>query len=134
MACLKSKQIEEIKDIWGMVPVMTALDISYEGCQTLDEMKARVKTELKESVEKPCWTAGKVRTLRMEYTCIKNKFETGNVGDFVWFAINHSKPFSNASFYSDSPVLIEITSLPTEFDRKQVLLYTYYMHYISIHQ
>ena len=66
MASVKSKQIEEIKDIWGMVQVMTALDISYEGCQTLDEMRARVKTELKESVEKPCWTAGKVRIHRME--------------------------------------------------------------------
>ena len=80
MASLKSKQIKDIKDIWGMVQVMTALDISYEGCQTLDEMKARVKTELNESVEKPCWTAGKVRTLRMEY--IKTSFKTGNVGDF----------------------------------------------------
>ena len=88
MASLKSKQIEEIKDIWGMVPVMTALDISYEGCQTLDEMKARVKMELRESVEKPCWTVGKVRTLRMEY--IINSFKTGDVGDFVWFAIHHS--------------------------------------------
>ena len=67
MAAVKSKQIEEIKDIWGMVQVMTALDISYEGCQTLDEMKARVKTELNESVEKPCWRAGKVRILRIEY-------------------------------------------------------------------
>ena len=67
---IKSKQINDIKDIWGMVQVMTALDISYEGCETLDEMKARVKTELNESVEKPCWTAGKVRTLQMEY--IKN--------------------------------------------------------------
>ena len=66
MAAVKSKQIEEIKDIWGMVQVMMALDISYEGCQTLDEMKARVKTELNESVEKPCWTAGKVRILRIE--------------------------------------------------------------------
>ena len=66
MASVKSKQIEKIKDIWSMVQVMTALDISYEGCQTLDEMRARVKTELKESVEKPCWTAGKVSTHRME--------------------------------------------------------------------
>ena len=67
MASVKSKQIKDIKDIWGMVQVMTALDISYEGCETLDEMKALVKTELNESVEKPCWTAGKVRTLRVEY-------------------------------------------------------------------
>ena len=67
MASVKSKQIKDIKDIWGMVQMMTALDISYEGCETLDEMKARVKTELNESVEKPCWTAGKVRTLRVEY-------------------------------------------------------------------
>ena len=64
MASVKSKQIEEIKDVRGMVQLMTAPDISYEECQTLDEMKARVKTELKESVEEPCWTAGKVRTLQ----------------------------------------------------------------------
>ena len=67
MASVKSKQIKDIKDKRGMVQVMTALGISYEGCETLDEMKARVITELNESVEKPCWTAGKVRTLRVEY-------------------------------------------------------------------
>ena len=63
MASGKSKTIEEIDDLWDMDQVMEALGISREGCQTLDEMKARVKTELNESAEKPCWTAGQVRTL-----------------------------------------------------------------------
>ena len=79
MASVKSKNIDEIKDIPGMVQLATAFGISCEGCQTLAEMKARVKTELNESVEKPCWTAGQVRTLLMEY--IENSFRTGNIGD-----------------------------------------------------
>ena len=85
MASVKSKQIEEIKDIWGMVQVMTALDISYEWCQTLDEMRARVKTELNQSAEKPSWAAGQVRTPLVKY--ILNLFRTGNVQvvDFFGF-------------------------------------------------
>lgn len=67
MASGKSKNIEEIKDIEEMNQLMTALGISCKGLQTLDQMKARVKTKLNQSVEKTCWTAGEVRTLPMEY-------------------------------------------------------------------
>jgi len=58
--------IEEINDILGMFEVMTALGISCEGLQTVDQMRTRVRTELNASVENPCWTAGQVRTLQME--------------------------------------------------------------------
>ena len=128
MASGKSKTIEEIDDLWDMDQVMEALGISREGCQTLDEMKARVKTELKESVEEPCWTAGKVRTLWMEY--IKNKFETGNVGDFVWFAINHSKPFIEVTSYNDSPVLKSLAFLLSSMRNK--FYYIYIIYAISV--
>ena len=67
MACGKSKTIEEIDDLSDMFEVMAALDISCKGLKTLDEMKSRVKTELNQSVEKPCWTAGQVRTLKIKY-------------------------------------------------------------------
>jgi len=66
MASGKSKTIEEIDDVSDMFHAMAALGISCKGLQTLDEMKTRVKTELNQSVEKPCWTAGQVRTLLME--------------------------------------------------------------------
>jgi len=66
MAC-KSKTIEEIDDLLDMLQVMKALGISWRGLQTLDEMKSRVRAELNQSVEEPCWTAGQVRTLQIEY-------------------------------------------------------------------
>ena len=66
MASGEPKTIAEIDDVSDMVEVMAALGISCEGLQTLEEMKTRVRTELKESVAKPCWTAGQVRTLQME--------------------------------------------------------------------
>ena len=66
MASGKPKTIEEIDDIPDMVEVMAALGISCKGLRTLEEMKTRVRTELKESVEKPDWKAGQVRTLQME--------------------------------------------------------------------
>jgi len=67
MACRKSKTIEEIDDVSDMFQAMAALGISCRGLQTLDEMKSRVKAELNQSVQKPCWTAGQVRTLQIEY-------------------------------------------------------------------
>ena len=82
MACGKSKTIEEIDDLGNMFEIMAALGISCKGLQTLNEMRSRVKTELNQSVEKPCWTAGQVRSLQIEY--IKNFFITGNVGNFVF--------------------------------------------------
>jgi len=61
-----AKNIEEIKDILGMFKVMTALGISCEGLQTVDQMKTQVRAQLNQSVENPCWTVGQVRTLQME--------------------------------------------------------------------
>ena len=95
MTCRKSRILEEIDDLSDMVQVMAALGISCKGLQTMDEMKSRVKTEFNQSEEKPAWTAGKVRTIQIEY--IKNSFKAGN----VWFAMWYRKPFNNAS-YSDS--------------------------------
>lgn len=66
-ACGKSKTIEEIDDLSDMVQVMAALGISWKGLKTMDEMKSRVKTKLNQSVEKPGWTAGQVRTLQIKY-------------------------------------------------------------------
>ena len=66
MASGKSKTIEEI-NILDMAEVMDALGISGEGLRDLDDMKARVKTELLQSAEKPSWAAGEVRTLCLEY-------------------------------------------------------------------
>jgi len=61
------KTIEEIDDLRGMVELMAALGISCKGLQTLDEVKSRVKAKLNLSLEKPCWTAGQVRILQIEY-------------------------------------------------------------------
>ena len=66
MASEETKTIEEIDDISDMLQAMAALGISCKGLKTLDEMKSRVKTELNQSVVKPCWTADQVRTLQMK--------------------------------------------------------------------
>ena len=66
MASCKVKNIQEIDDLSEMSQAMAALGISCKGLRTLEEMKTRVRTELKESVEKPDWKAGQVRTLQME--------------------------------------------------------------------
>ena len=68
MASGKPKTIEEIDDVhvWDMFEAMAALGISSKGLQTLEQMKTRVRTELNQSVEKPWWAAGQVRTLYME--------------------------------------------------------------------
>lgn len=66
MASGKPKTIEEIDDISNMLEVMAALGISCKGLKTLEEMKTRVRKELNQSKEKPCWTVGQVRTLQMK--------------------------------------------------------------------
>ena len=67
MASSKAKNIQEIDDLSEMFQAMAALGISCKGLKTLDEMKAKVKDELNASVDKPSWTAGQVRNLRVEY-------------------------------------------------------------------
>ena len=67
MASSKAKNIREIDDLSEMFQAMAALGISCKGLKTLDEMKAKVKEELNASVDKPSWTAGQVRNLRVEY-------------------------------------------------------------------
>ena len=64
MASGNSRTIEEIDDIVEMSELIKALGISREGLKTLEEMKARVRTALNLSVEKPSWTAGQVRILQ----------------------------------------------------------------------
>ena len=85
MASGKAKTIEEINSISDIIKVMEALGISDKGCQNLDDLKARVKTELNQSAEKPSWAAGQVRTPRVKY--ILNLFRTGNVQVVDFFGL-----------------------------------------------
>ena len=63
MASCRTKTIEEIDDLFEMLEVMKALDISCKGLTTLDQLKAKIKEEQNASVEKSKWTAGQVRIL-----------------------------------------------------------------------
>ena len=63
MASCRTKTIEEIDDVFEMLEVMKALDISCKGLTTLDQLKAKIKEEQNASVEKSKWTAGQVRIL-----------------------------------------------------------------------
>ena len=60
MASGKSKTIDEIDDMSDMFQAMAALNISWKGLKTLQQMKDRVKDELHQSANKPSWTAGQV--------------------------------------------------------------------------
>ena len=64
MASGKSKTIDEIDDVSEMIEVMKALDISWKGLESLDQMKSQVKMKLSKSVETPSWTPGQVRICR----------------------------------------------------------------------
>ena len=66
MASGRTKTIQEIDDVSEMLPAMAALGISCKGLKTLDEMKAKVKEELKASNDKPSWMAGQVRIHQLE--------------------------------------------------------------------
>lgn len=70
MASGKTKSIEEIDDIPEMFKTMAALGISCRGLQTLDQMKSRVRAELKQVEYKPTWTAGQVRMIYTTHACI----------------------------------------------------------------
>ena len=61
MACSSTKTIDEIDDLYEMVKIMEALDISSKGFKTLDELKTQVITTLNQSQTKPNWAAGQVR-------------------------------------------------------------------------
>jgi len=63
MACGNSRTIEGIDDVAEMSELIEALGISCKGLKTLEEMKARVRTALNSTVDKPNWTAGQVRIL-----------------------------------------------------------------------
>ena len=60
MATGTQKTIDEIDDIAEMVQAMNALEISCKGLKTLDQMKDKIKTSLRETENKPSWTARKV--------------------------------------------------------------------------
>ena len=61
MACSSTETIDEIDDLYEMVKIMEALDISSKGFKTLDELKTQVITTLNQSQTKPNWAAGQVR-------------------------------------------------------------------------
>lgn len=60
MALSKTKDIEEIDDLFEMFQAMAALGISCKGLQTLDELKRRARDELSQTTNKPSWKAGQV--------------------------------------------------------------------------
>ena len=60
MATGTKKTIDEIDDIVEMVQVMNVLKISSKGLKTLDQMKDKVKTSLRQTKNKRSWTARKV--------------------------------------------------------------------------
>lgn len=62
MASSKTKTIDEIDDISEMAEAMTALGMSCKGLKTLDDMKEKVRDEFHQSLKKPRWNAGQVRT------------------------------------------------------------------------
>ena len=79
MACSSTKTIDEIDDLYEMVKIMEALDISSRGCKTLDELKTQVITTLNQSQTKPNWAAGQVR-IRLNFYGWKGNFAFGE-----WF-------------------------------------------------
>ena len=42
----KPKTVDEIDDLVEMIQLMTSLEISLEGCRSLDEMKLRVNQKV----------------------------------------------------------------------------------------
>ena len=60
MALSKTKNIEEIDDLFEMFQAMSALGISCEGLKTLDDMKRRARDKLSQTPNTPSWKAGQV--------------------------------------------------------------------------
>ena len=60
MALSKTKNIEEIDDLFEMFQVMAALGISFRGLQTLDDLKRRARGELSQIPNELSWKAGQV--------------------------------------------------------------------------
>ena len=60
MALNKTKNIEEIDDLFEMFQAMAALGISCTGLQTLDDLKRRARAELSQTPNKPSWKVGQV--------------------------------------------------------------------------
>ena len=60
MACGKAKSIDEM-DMVEMFGTMQALGVSFEGVNTLDEMRSRVRTVLNQAAKTSSWSAGQVR-------------------------------------------------------------------------
>lgn len=62
MAAGKTKRnLDEIDDIGEMFEVMKALDISSKGLKSLEDMKERVKTIIREASKSTSWNAGQVK-------------------------------------------------------------------------
>jgi len=60
MALSKTKNIEEIDDLFEMFQAMAALGILCTGLKTLDDLKRRARVELSQTPNKPSWKAGQV--------------------------------------------------------------------------
>ena len=60
MASGKAKSIDEM-DMVEMFGTMQALGVSFEGVNTLDEMRSRVRTVLNRAEKTSSWSAGQVR-------------------------------------------------------------------------
>lgn len=56
-----AKSVDDIRSMGDMVRTMEALGVSYEGLETMSDMKAKVKDKLKLSTKMPSWTAEQVR-------------------------------------------------------------------------
>lgn len=62
MAAGKTKSnLDEIDDIFEMVDVMKALEISSKGLKTLEDMKKQVKTIIGQASKPTSWNAGEVK-------------------------------------------------------------------------
>lgn len=66
MASGKAKSIDEMNMV-EMFGTMQALGVSFEGVNTLDEMRSRVRTVLNEAEKTSSWSAGQVRVFFVKF-------------------------------------------------------------------
>ena len=139
MACSSTKTIDEIDDLYEMVKIMEALDISSRGCKTLDELKTQVITTLNQSKTKPNWAAGQVR-IRLNFYGWKGNFAFGE-----WFAMAFHQDMlypqrmytqwlvilayfdRNGSYSSDkfAPILVPVPAFKMVFSEYRNLFFSY---------
>lgn len=85
MASGKAKSIDEM-DMVEMFGTMQALGVSFEGVNTLDEMRSRVRTVLNQAEKTSSWSAGQVRVFFLsnfrtnEFWPVLNSLHTAYTG------------------------------------------------------